>query len=118
MKILSLTKTTVKDVTKGILYVILPGVHKYDLNHKDPIVAEQLRVLRDDVKTIKFNELLACDLPEVPSVRRVENAVETTESANVESVSDGEVPDKVSDSSPRHSKISKRRNSGTRGPSN
>jgi hypothetical protein len=38
------------------------GLHNYPtINHKDPATAEQLRILRDDVGTIEFQEILAGD---------------------------------------------------------
>lgn len=45
--------------------VIRPGVHEYkEINHKDPMVAEQLRVLRKHTEKngIQFAELLPCDV--------------------------------------------------------
>ena len=56
MRIKSLVETTINGIK------IYPGVDNYPLDHKDPMTADQLLVLRDTMKKINFGELLYCDL--------------------------------------------------------
>jgi hypothetical protein len=55
MKITSRTRGMINGIKLKV------GTHKYDLDPSDPATAMQLEVLRDQVKTIAFGELLPCD---------------------------------------------------------
>lgn len=55
MWIQSVNKTVISGVT------IYPGLRDYELNHKDPVVAMQLRIMRDETRVISFQELLEGD---------------------------------------------------------
>ena len=114
---------------------IKPGIGKYDLDHKDPLVASQLKVLRDE-KKIMFDEILALDIEEKANKKIEEGKAALAElevdKKKLEKKSEvkadvrdgdrkieasiwnrsadpggGEVSDKAKDASPKSSKVAK-----------
>ena len=59
MIIVSTTESSISDGTN--VFKIMPGVNRINIDHKDPLIAMQLRVMHDSVKTITFQEILEGD---------------------------------------------------------
>ena len=85
--------------------ILRPGVGNYDIDHKDPATADQLKILRK-MKVIVFNEILAGDIDDVRGNQT------TTKGAGQDRVGNnvgGEVSKQKPDESARRSDLAERR---------
>lgn len=84
------------------------GKYSYNLDHKDPTVAMQLRIYRK-MGFIHFGEILEGDVVEAPNVPAIDKPVEPVGEVGSADSSGGDVPEQETDKSAGRSKVSKRR---------